>query len=281
MPTICINPTESWCTRTVTTGSLEIVTDRLGELDSFRPPIEIPSQVPIPMHYPAPEPEPEPEPQPEPEPEPPLVSKKKRTTIRQQRMHDRKIAKGSGLERLSQPSARYAASSNSIRQDCSRPRLVILESERHFGLCRNRPEPRAFFVAADPQKHRMKAAAQNVSSASRAANAFASAGARRGAGSEKVLQRQSAGDRVEPHAEKTCSVSPVREVAAALRQVTRAAAEQSTDGSDDGLQGSQIDSPYEEGCSCLFGTPCLEMNSHACGDWHNRIDVARRHGWQG
>jgi hypothetical protein len=144
-------------------------------------------------------------------------------------------------------------------------------------VCRNKPEPRAFFVAADPHKHRTKGAAQNVSGMVRAVNAFASAGGA-GARGEKVLEQQLAAE-VEAYAEKTRSISPVREAAKALRQVTRSAtAETPIDRSDD---GSQIASRYEEGCSCLYGTPCTKMNSHACGDWHHRFDVARRHGWQG
>ena len=126
----------------------------------------------------------------------------------------------------------------------------------------------------------MKSAAQNVSGMMRAANAFASAGARGGAGpdSEKALKTAVDCRWVEAAAEKPCSISPVREAAKTLKQATRRAAAEKLDQSGD---GSQFTGRYEEGCSCLYGTPCTETNSHACGDWHRRFDIARRHGWQG
>jgi len=37
--------------------------------------------------------------------------------------------------------------------------------------------------------------------------------------------------------------------------------------------------PREEGCSCLFGNPCME--SYTCADWQNRFDVAKKNGWKG
>mmetsp|Transcript_25620 Transcript_25620/g.78816 ORF Transcript_25620/g.78816 Transcript_25620/m.78816 type:complete len:90 (+) Transcript_25620:268-537(+) len=37
--------------------------------------------------------------------------------------------------------------------------------------------------------------------------------------------------------------------------------------------------PRKEGCSCLFGNPC--MDSEVCEDWHNRFEVAKRNGWKG
>ena len=34
-----------------------------------------------------------------------------------------------------------------------------------------------------------------------------------------------------------------------------------------------------EGCSCLFGNPCLD--EYNCDDWTNRYDVAKENGWSG
>lgn len=35
----------------------------------------------------------------------------------------------------------------------------------------------------------------------------------------------------------------------------------------------------EEGCSCLFGNPC--MDQYICRDWDNRYAVAKKNGWKG
>lgn len=35
----------------------------------------------------------------------------------------------------------------------------------------------------------------------------------------------------------------------------------------------------EEGCSCLFGNPC--MDQYICKDWDNRYAVAKKNGWKG
>ena len=35
----------------------------------------------------------------------------------------------------------------------------------------------------------------------------------------------------------------------------------------------------EEGCSCLFGNPCME--SYTCKNWQNRFEVAKANGWKG
>jgi len=37
--------------------------------------------------------------------------------------------------------------------------------------------------------------------------------------------------------------------------------------------------PREEGCSCLFGNPC--MDSYTCENWAGRFDVAKANGWKG
>jgi hypothetical protein len=34
-----------------------------------------------------------------------------------------------------------------------------------------------------------------------------------------------------------------------------------------------------EGCSCLFGNPCLDQ--YVCKDWGNRFAVAKKNGWKG
>ena len=34
-----------------------------------------------------------------------------------------------------------------------------------------------------------------------------------------------------------------------------------------------------EGCSCLFGNPCLD--EYNCDDWINRYDIAKENGWSG
>ncbi len=33
----------------------------------------------------------------------------------------------------------------------------------------------------------------------------------------------------------------------------------------------------EESCSCVEGNPCVDP--YICLDWHNRISVAKRHGY--
>ena len=33
------------------------------------------------------------------------------------------------------------------------------------------------------------------------------------------------------------------------------------------------------GCSCIWGNPCAMP--HACKDWKNRLEVAKKHGWKG
>lgn len=35
----------------------------------------------------------------------------------------------------------------------------------------------------------------------------------------------------------------------------------------------------KEGCSCLFGNPCLDPE--VCENWHNRFDIAKKNGWKG
>ena len=35
----------------------------------------------------------------------------------------------------------------------------------------------------------------------------------------------------------------------------------------------------EEGCSCLFGNPCME--AYTCKNWQNRFEVAKTNGWKG
>ena len=32
-----------------------------------------------------------------------------------------------------------------------------------------------------------------------------------------------------------------------------------------------------ESCSCLEGNPCVD--EYSCKDWHNRFEVAKKHGW--
>ena len=34
-----------------------------------------------------------------------------------------------------------------------------------------------------------------------------------------------------------------------------------------------------EGCSCLFGNPCVDQ--YICKDWNNRMTVAKKNGWKG
>ena len=46
-------------------------------------------------------------------------------------------------------------------------------------------------------------------------------------------------------------------------------------GSDDGLRGGRL----REGCSCLFGNPCVDQ--YVCLDWDNRYEVAKANGWNG
>lgn len=35
----------------------------------------------------------------------------------------------------------------------------------------------------------------------------------------------------------------------------------------------------QEGCSCLFGNPCVDQ--YICKDWNNRMEVAKKNGWKG
>ena len=35
----------------------------------------------------------------------------------------------------------------------------------------------------------------------------------------------------------------------------------------------------KEGCSCLYGNPCVVADN--CNDWHNRFEVAKRNGGKG
>jgi hypothetical protein len=35
----------------------------------------------------------------------------------------------------------------------------------------------------------------------------------------------------------------------------------------------------EEGCSCLFGNPCMEPDY--CKNWQGRFEVAKANGWKG
>ena len=34
-----------------------------------------------------------------------------------------------------------------------------------------------------------------------------------------------------------------------------------------------------EGCSCLYGNPC--MDQYACSNWAGRFEVAKKNGWKG
>jgi len=43
-------------------------------------------------------------------------------------------------------------------------------------------------------------------------------------------------------------------------------------GEDGGRRGG-------EGCSCLYGNPCVDQ--YVCKDWANRMDVARKNGFKG
>jgi len=42
---------------------------------------------------------------------------------------------------------------------------------------------------------------------------------------------------------------------------------------------SNINKPRKEGCSCLYGNPC--MDPYVCEDWTNRFEVAKRNGYKG
>lgn len=35
----------------------------------------------------------------------------------------------------------------------------------------------------------------------------------------------------------------------------------------------------QEGCSCLYGNPCVDQ--YICKDWDNRYAVAKKNGWKG
>jgi hypothetical protein len=35
----------------------------------------------------------------------------------------------------------------------------------------------------------------------------------------------------------------------------------------------------KEGCSCLYGNPC--MDQYVCSDWAHRFEVAKKNGWKG
>ena len=46
-------------------------------------------------------------------------------------------------------------------------------------------------------------------------------------------------------------------------------------GSDDGQRGGRL----REGCSCLWGNPCVDQ--YVCQDWENRYEIAKANGWNG
>lgn len=41
----------------------------------------------------------------------------------------------------------------------------------------------------------------------------------------------------------------------------------------------ETETKRQEGCSCLFGNPCLDK--YVCQDWNNREAVAKKNGWKG
>jgi hypothetical protein len=43
--------------------------------------------------------------------------------------------------------------------------------------------------------------------------------------------------------------------------------------------GAGATGPRVEGCSCLFGNPCVDQ--YICKDWDNRCAVAKKNGWKG
>ena len=51
------------------------------------------------------------------------------------------------------------------------------------------------------------------------------------------------------------------------------------DGDGATWRGSEGGGRAKEGCSCLYGNPC--MDQYVCNDWGNRFDVAKRNGWKG
>jgi hypothetical protein len=40
-----------------------------------------------------------------------------------------------------------------------------------------------------------------------------------------------------------------------------------------------VNSKRKEGCSCLYGNPCMDPD--ACEDWNNRKEIAKKNGWKG
>mmetsp|Transcript_7538 Transcript_7538/g.12537 ORF Transcript_7538/g.12537 Transcript_7538/m.12537 type:complete len:309 (+) Transcript_7538:59-985(+) len=48
---------------------------------------------------------------------------------------------------------------------------------------------------------------------------------------------------------------------------------------DGGAPKEASKSRESEGCSCLFGNPC--MDQYICKDWDNRYSVAKKNGWKG
>jgi hypothetical protein len=47
----------------------------------------------------------------------------------------------------------------------------------------------------------------------------------------------------------------------------------------EGMPQEASKSRTEEGCSCLFGNPC--MDQYICRDWNNRYAVSKKNGWKG
>jgi hypothetical protein len=48
---------------------------------------------------------------------------------------------------------------------------------------------------------------------------------------------------------------------------------------DGGPPKEQEKNREQEGCSCLFGNPC--MDQYICKDWDNRYAVSKSNGWKG
>lgn len=45
------------------------------------------------------------------------------------------------------------------------------------------------------------------------------------------------------------------------------------------MDNPDVKSREQEGCSCLFGNPC--MDQYICRDWDNRYSIAKKNGWKG